>query len=228
MRILLADSDSELAAGLTQSLRRSGHVTDCVTNGTQADSALATQDFDLLILDFGLRKMSWLEVLRRLRLRNSSLPVLVLAAEDSVEHRVMGLDFGADDFMAKPFALSELEARVRALARRGAGAVPQVITHGPLTYDRAGRTACINDRTIALSARELGLLDLLLQRPGCLFSKRRLASHLCELGEVIGNNAVEVYVHRLRKKIERDGVRIAHVRGIGYCLEKIPDAVGFA
>src|ERR1035437_8207327 len=119
MRILLAEDDSVLAENLTRSLRRSGHVTDCVNNGMEADSALSAHDLDLLILDFGLSKMSWLEVLRRLRSRNACLPVLVLAKEDSVERRVMGLDFGADDFMAKPFALSELEARIRALARRG-------------------------------------------------------------------------------------------------------------
>lgn len=223
MRILLAEDDSVLADGLTRSLRRSGYATDCVKNGLEADSALSTQDFDLLILDLGLPKMSGLEVLRRLRARNSRLPVLILTAGDSVEQRVKGLDLGADDFMAKPFALSELEARVRALTRRGAGGGPTVIRHGPLTYDQVGRIAYINEQMLDLSARELGLLEVLLQRTGRLVSKEQLVDHLCEWGEEVSNNAIEVYVHRLRKKIEIGGVRIATVRGLGYCLEKYAD-----
>ncbi len=124
MRILLAEDDSVLADGLTRSLRQSGYAIDYVKNGQEADTALSTQEFDLLILDLGLPKMSGLEVLRRLRARASLLPVLILTAADSIEQRVNGLDLGADDYMAKPFALSELEARVRALTRRGAGAAP--------------------------------------------------------------------------------------------------------
>jgi two-component system OmpR family response regulator len=143
MRILLAEDDSVLADGLTRSLRQSGYAIDDVRNGQDADTALSTQEFDLLILDLGLPKMSGLEVLRRLRARSSLLPVLILTAADSVEQRVEGLDLGADDYMAKPFALSELEARVRALTRRGAGGGPTVIRHGPLVYDQVGRSAYI-------------------------------------------------------------------------------------
>ncbi|RYE72461.1 MAG: response regulator, partial [Oxalobacteraceae bacterium] len=138
MRILLAEDDSVLADGLTRSLRQSGYAIDCVKNGQDADTALSTQEFDLLILDLGLPKMSGLEVLRRLRARASLLPVLILTAADSVEQRVEGLDLGADDYMAKPFALSELEARVRALTRRGAGGGAAVVRHGPLVYDQVG------------------------------------------------------------------------------------------
>ncbi|MGN6704178.1 MAG: response regulator [Burkholderiaceae bacterium] len=223
MRILLAEDDSVLADGLTRSLRQSGYATDCVRNGVEADSVLATQDFDLLILDLGLPKMSGLEVLKRLRARNSRLPVLILTAADSIEQRVKGLDLGADDYMPKPFALSELEARVRALTRRGAGGGPTVIRHGPLSYDQVGRIAYLNDQMLDLSARELGLLEVLLQRTGRLVSKEQLVDHLCEWGEEVSNNAIEVYVHRLRKKIESGPVRIATVRGLGYCLEKIPE-----
>jgi two-component system OmpR family response regulator len=226
MRILLAEDDSVLADGLTRSLRQSGYVTDCVKCGTDADTALATQDFDLLILDLGLPKMSGLEVLRRLRARNSRLPVLILTAVDSVEQRVKGLDLGADDYMAKPFALSELEARVRALTRRGAGGGPTVIKHGPLSYDQVGRIAYANDQMLDLSARELGLLEVLLQRTGRLVSKEQLVDHLCEWGDEVSNNAIEVYIHRLRKKIEIGGVRIVTVRGLGYCLEKFPEVSG--
>lgn len=223
MRILLAEDDSVLADGLTRSLRQSGYATDCVKNGIEADSVLATQDFDLLILDLGLPKMSGLEVLQRLRARNSHLPVLILTAADSIEQRVRGLDLGADDFMAKPFDLSELEARVRALTRRGAGGGPTVIRHGPLSYDQVGRIAYINDQMLDLSARELGLLEVLLQRSGRLVSKEQLVDHLCEWSEEVSNNAIEVYVHRLRKKIEIGGLRIATVRGLGYCLEKFSE-----
>jgi two-component system, OmpR family, response regulator len=223
MRILLAEDDNVLADGLTRSLRQAGYATDCVNCGTEADTVLATQDFDLLILDLGLPKMPGLEVLRRLRARNSRLPVLILTAVDSIEQRVKGLDLGADDYMAKPFALSELEARVRALTRRGAGGGPTVIRHGPLSYDQVGRIAYLNEQMLELSARELGLLEVLLQRAGRLVSKEQLVDHLCEWGDEVSNNAIEVYVHRLRKKIEVDGVRIATVRGLGYCLEKFPE-----
>ncbi len=220
MRILLAEDDSVLADGLTRSLRQSGYAIDCVKNGQEADTALSTQEFDLLILDLGLPKMSGLEVLRRLRSRGSLLPVLILTAADSVEQRVNGLDLGADDYMAKPFALSELEARVRALTRRGQGGGSTVVKHGPLTYDQVGRSAYINEQMLDLSARELGLLEILLARTGRLVSKEQLVDHLCEWGEEVSNNAIEVYVHRLRKKIEVGGIRIATVRGLGYCLEK--------
>jgi two-component system, OmpR family, response regulator len=220
MRILLAEDDSVLADGLTRSLRQSGYAADCVDNGIEADAALSTQEFDLLILDLGLPKMNGLEVLRRLRSRNSHLPVLILTAADSVEQRVKGLDLGADDYMAKPFALTELEARVRALVRRGACGSPSLIQHGPLTLDQVGRIACINEKMLDLSARELALLEVLLQRTGRLVSKDQLVDHLCGWGDEVSNNAIEVYVHRLRKKIEVDGIRIATVRGLGYCLEK--------
>jgi len=223
MRILLAEDDSVLADGLTRSLRQSGYATDCVKNGQEADAALSTQEFDLLILDLGLPKMAGLEVLRRLRSRNSRLPVLILTANDSIDQRVKGLDLGADDFMAKPFALSELEARVRALVRRGVGGGGALIHHGPLCYDQVGRIATINDQMLDLSARELGLLEVLLQRTGRLVSKEQLVDHLCEWGEEVSNNAIEVYVHRLRKKIETGGIRIATVRGLGYCLEKFSE-----
>jgi two-component system, OmpR family, response regulator len=220
MRILIAEDDSILADGLVRSLRQSAYAVDHVKSGVEADTALSMQTFDLLILDLGLPRMSGLEVLRRLRARNSNLPVLILTAADSVDERVKGLDLGADDYMAKPFALNELEARVRALTRRGAGGGPTVVRHGSLSFDQVGRIAYVNDQVIDLSARELGLLEVLLQRIGRLVSKEQLVDHLCEWGEEVSNNAIEVYVHRLRKKIEPSGVRILTVRGLGYCLEK--------
>ena len=223
MRILIAEDDQVLADGLLRTLRSSGAAVDHVSSGTEADAALMTNnEFDLLILDLGLPKMHGLEVLKRLRGRGSSMPVLILTAADSVEERVKGLDYGADDYMAKPFSLQEMEARVRALVRRRMGGASDSIRHGPLVYDQAGRVATIDGKMIDLSARELGLLEVLLQRAGRMVSKDQLVERLCEWGEEVSNNAIEVYIHRLRKKIEKGPIRIATVRGLGYCLEKIP------
>jgi two-component system, OmpR family, response regulator len=222
MRILIAEDDQVLADGLLRSLRASGAAVDHVASGSEADAALLTNaNFDLLILDLGLPRMHGLDVLRKLRSRGSGMPVLILTAADAVEQRVKGLDYGADDYMAKPFSLQELEARVRALTRRGMGSSSNIIKHGPLLYDQTGRVATIDGRMVDLSARELGLLEVLLQRAGRLVSKDQLVERLCEWGEEVSNNAIEVYIHRLRKKIEQGPIRIATVRGLGYCLEKI-------
>lgn len=220
MRILLAEDDAVLADGLSRSLRSSGYAVDCVSSGQDADVALTAQSFDLLILDLGLPLMTGQEVLKRLRARENAVPVMILTAADSVDQRVQGLDLGADDYLAKPFALSELEARVRALVRRSMGGSSSQIRCGKLNYDQVGRSATLNEQQLELSARELGLLEILLQRMGRLVSKDQIVEHLCEWGEEISANAVEVYMHRLRKKLGSDEVRIATVRGIGYCLEK--------
>lgn len=224
MRLLIAEDDPVLADGLSRSLRSAGYAVDVAVDGAQADAALAAQTYDLVILDLGLPQLPGLEVLRRLRARNGTAPVLILTAADGVEQRVRGLDLGADDYMAKPFALSELEARVRALSRRALGATQNLLRHGPLTLDLAGHVAMVNDQPLDLSARELSLLEILLQRAGRLVNKEQLVDHLCEWGEEVSNNAIEVYVHRLRKKLEPGGIRIVTVRGLGYCLERIaPD-----
>jgi two-component system OmpR family response regulator len=220
MRILIAEDDGLIADGLIRSLRQSGYAVDCVKNGVEADSALTAAEFDLLILDLGLPKMPGLEVLRRLRGRDSHLPVLILTAQDGVQDRVRGLDLGADDYLAKPFALGELEARVRALTRRGHAGSPTVLKHGALSYDQVGKVAHINGGTLDLSAREMALLEILMQRAGRMVGKEQLVDHLCEWGEEVSTNAIEVYVHRLRKKLESGGVRILTVRGLGYYLEK--------
>lgn len=221
MRILIAEDDATLASAVIGSLRQCGYAVDWVQTGDEADAALEANEFDLLILDIGLPRRSGLEVLRRLRARQSRLPVLLLTGLDSVSDRVRGLDAGADDYLAKPFELAELAARVRALARRGMAGGPTLIVHGPLAYDQVGRVARLNGVPVELSARELSLLEIFLQRAGRLVSKDQLVSHLCEWGEEVSPNAIEVYVHRLRKKIEPGGIRIVTVRGLGYCLERI-------
>ena len=221
MRILIAEDDAILADGLTRSLRQAGYAVDRVDNGAEADSALLGTEFDLLILDLGLPRLSGLDVLKRLRARDSHVPVLILTALDGVQDRVRGLDLGADDYLAKPFELAELEARVRALTRRGAAGAPTLYRHGPLTYDQVGRVAQLNDKQLELPARELALLEVLMQRAGRMVSKEQLVDHLCQWGEEVSTNAIEVYVHRLRKKLEPGAVKIATVRGLGYCLERL-------
>ena len=220
MRILVAEDDAILADGVARSLRQAGYAVDWVKNGVEADSALDADEHDLLILDIGLPRKSGLDVLKRLRGRDSHLPVLILTALDGVNDRVRGLDAGADDYLAKPFELAELEARVRALTRRGMAGAPTLLRHGALSYDQVGRTARVNGEPLELSAREVSLLEVFLQRAGRLVSKDQLVSHLCEWGEEVSANAIEVYVHRLRKKLETGGVRIVTVRGLGYSLEK--------
>jgi two-component system OmpR family response regulator len=221
VRILIAEDDSILSDGLCRSLRQAGYSVDCVKDGHSADTALTTSEFDLLILDIGLPKLNGFEVLRRLRGRNSALPVLILTALDGVNDRVRGLDLGADDYLAKPFALAELEARVRALTRRGHSGSTAVLKHGELTYDTVGKVAEIRGQMLDLSARELALLEIFLQRPGRMVSKEQIVDLLCQWGEEVSTNAIEVYIHRLRKKLETGGVKIVTVRGLGYCLEKL-------
>lgn len=219
MRVLLAEDDRIIADGLIRALRKSSFAVDHVTNGADANTALTSQSYDLLILDLGLPKVPGLDVLRRLRARKVTMPVLILTAMDGVDDRVRGLDAGADDYLTKPFALPELEARVRALTRRGTG-MPKLLEFGSLTYDQTERMARIGDQVLDLSARELALLEILMLRQGRLVSKEHLVDHLTGWDGEISANAIEVYVHRLRKKLEPEGIHIATVRGLGYCLNR--------
>jgi two-component system, OmpR family, response regulator len=220
MRVLIVEDDPVLADGLTRSLRESEFAVDCVGDGAQADHVLVGQNYDLVILDLGLPKIEGFDVLRRLRRRGSRVPVLVLTARDAVEDRVKGLDLGADDYLTKPFDLPELEARVRALIRRGTSGGASHLSYGALTLDTAGRRATLNGEPIDLSARELGVLEVLMMRSGRVVNKEQLAEQLYGWDEEVGANAIEVYIHRLRKKLEPGNVSIRTIRGLGYLLEK--------
>jgi two-component system OmpR family response regulator len=197
---------------------------DCVSSGDQADHVLLSQKYDLIVLDLGLPKLDGFEVLRRLRHRGSKAPVLILTARDTLDDRVKGLDLGADDYLTKPFDLPELEARVRALIRRGQSGGGSELVHGALKLDTAGRRATLNDVPLELSARELGVLEVLMLRSGRVVNKEQLAEQLYGWDEEVGVNAIEVYVHRLRKKLEPAGVTIRTIRGLGYLLEKAANA----
>jgi two-component system, OmpR family, response regulator len=220
MRILIVEDDPVLADGLTRSLRAADYAVDCLDDGAEADHVLNAQHYDLVILDLGLPKVDGFEILRRLRRRGSRIPVLVLTARDALEDRVRGLDLGADDYLGKPFDLLELEARLRALIRRGQSGGSSLIEHGALALDTAGRRATLNGEPLELSARELGVLEVLMLRSGRVVNKEQLAEQLYGWDEEVGANAIEVYVHRLRKKLEPAGVAIRTIRGLGYLLEK--------
>jgi len=220
MRIFIVEDDLVLADGLKNSLIQSGYAIDVATNGADADSILAYQAFDLVVLDLGLPKLGGFEVLKRLRSRGSKTPVLILTANDNVDNRVLGLDLGADDYLSKPFNLAELEARVRALIRRGQSGSSAITSIGGLKFDMTNRIAAYNEISLNLSARELAVLEVLMLKAGKVASKEQMLDKLCNFDADISDNALEVYLHRLRKKLEHTDINIRTIRGLGYLLEE--------
>ncbi len=218
MRILVVEDDALLADGLTQVLKRSGHAVDQVRTGLQADNSLRLTSYELVVLDVGLPDIDGFEVLRRLRSRRSKANVLVLTARDGVEDRVRGLDLGADDYLTKPFSVTEFEARVRALSRRPTLTAASIVIRG-LSVDVEAKRVRVNDVPIDLTVREWALLELFLARPGRVLSKEQIAQQLASYEDTLTVNAIEVYVSRLRSKVEASGVRIRTVRGFGYLWE---------
>ena len=221
MRVLITEDDDALAEALRFALTQSGYVVDRVSNGAAADEALKEDVFALVILDLGLPKLDGFEVLRRLRRRNATLPVLILSGREQPEEKVVGLDLGADDYLVKPFSLDELQARVRALLRRGSRTTAPVTQYGDLLYDSVTRTVTVHGRALALSTHEIGILEVLLQRFGRVVSKEQLLEQIYNYDRDVSQNAIEVYVHRLRKKLSGAGVTVRTLYGRGYLLDHV-------
>lgn len=221
MRILLVEDDDVLADGLSHSLASRGFDVTLARTGTYADSLLHAYAYayDLVILDLGLPGMDGREVLRRLRSRKSPLPVLILTARDGLNDRIAGLELGADDYMVKPFELRELEARIRALLRRSRGGLGHEVVVGRLTLDTVHQQLRVDGELVLLPPREFGVLEALLLNAGRVVSKDRIAQRLTADSGELAEKAIEVYVHRLRRRFDALGLRIRTVRGLGYLLE---------
>jgi len=214
MRLLLVEDDLMIGESLQRALRLEGYAVDWVRAAPAADGTLASERFDLALLDLGLPGGDGLDVLRALRARHDATPVIVLTARDGRGDRVAGLDAGADDYLVKPFELDELNARIRAVLRRHAGRAEPLLAHGDVTLDPAARRVTRGGAAVPLSAREFAVLEALMLRPGAVLSRAQLEDRLYGWGEEIESNAVSVYVHQLRRKLGADF--IGNVRGVGY------------
>ncbi len=219
MRVLLVEDDELLGSAVQAGLEQSGYMVDWLRDGGQAASALQDEEPDILVLDLGLPGKEGLTVLKELRARDSSLPVLILTARDTVEDRIAGLDFGADDYLVKPFDLGELSARLRAISRRRGGRASPLIQYGDMVFDPAARTVSVDGAEVNLSAKAMAILEALLERPGMPLSRERLEQIVYGWGEGVESNAVEVHIHHLRKKLGKD--RIRTIRGLGYMMPKL-------
>jgi two-component system OmpR family response regulator len=220
MRILLAEDDDFLAGGIELALTNASYTVERVKTGPDAEHMLRVNEYDLLLLDLGLPLMDGMAVLSNLRARGNSLPVIILTARDRLEDRVAGLDSGANDYLTKPFELAELLARVRASTRKQMWGNSLEYVHGPLRFDTGARRVTVGGEAVDLSARELAVLELLLQRAPRVVNKDQIAQHLPTWDADVTHNAIEIVVHRLRKKLERDGFAIRTARGLGYLIDK--------
>ena len=218
MRLLLVEDDSMIGESMLDLLRAEQYAVDWVRDGDAADTALRTQDYDLVLLDLGLPRQDGLSVLRRLRARRSRVPVLIATARDALAQRVEGLDAGADDYVVKPYEMDELLARIRALLRRASGRAEPVYEHQGVCINPATREVTVNGEPVVLSGREWAVLEPLLARPGMVLSRAQLEEKLYDWKHEISSNAVEVYIHGLRKKLGAD--LIQNVRGVGYLVPK--------
>ncbi len=218
MRLLLVEDDTMIGEAVLDQLRAEHYAVDWVRDGEMALTALQSQTYDLILLDLGLPRVDGLEVLRSLRGRKLRVPVLIATARDSVQQRVQGLDAGADDYILKPYDLDELLARIRALLRRAAGRAEPVYEHKGVSICPATREVSVNGAPVVLSAREWAVLEPLLARPGMVLSRPQLEEKLYGWKDDISSNAVEVYIHGVRKKLGAE--LIQNVRGVGYMVPK--------
>ena len=220
MRLLLAEDDPMIGKSVQIGLKKESYAVDWVRDGIAAELALANDVYDVLLLDLGLPRKNGLDVLAGLRAKKKDIPVLILTARDAVADRVKGLDGGADDYLVKPFDLDELTARVRALLRRRGGRASPIIEHGALKVDPVSPEVSLNGQPVALSAREFALLSALLERPGVPLSRKQLEDRIYGWGEEVESNAVEVYIHALRRKLGSEWIK--NVRGVGYLMPAQP------
>jgi two-component system OmpR family response regulator/two-component system response regulator QseB len=218
MRILLVEDDSMIGDSVRSALKHEGFAVDWVRDGRAAQTTLATERFDLVLLDLGLPQIPGLDVLRTLRAQKDATPVIIVTARDDLASRVAGLDAGADDYLVKPFELEELTARMRAVIRRHAGRADPAIDVGPVTLDPTTRSVSVNGEGVILSAREYAVLEAMMLRPGAILSRAQLEDRLYGWGEEIESNAISVYVHQLRRKLGDDFIHT--VRGVGYYVGK--------
>ena len=218
MRLLLVEDDTMIGESVLDLLRAERYAVDWVKDGALAETALRTQTYDLVLLDLGLPRVDGLTVLRSLRSRKERIPVLIATARDSIRQRIEGLDAGADDYVLKPYDLDELLARIRALLRRAAGRAEPVYEHRGVSLNPATREVTVGGEPVILSAREWAVLEPLLARPGLVLSRSQLEEKLYGWKDEINSNAVEVYIHGLRKKLGADLIR--NVRGVGYMVPK--------
>lgn len=219
MRVLIIEDDRVLGPALRDFMQAQGHEAQLITQGDQLLLQCEQQRFDLLVLDLNLPQLSGLEALRQLRAAGHTVPVLILTARDALEDRVAGLDAGADDYVTKPFELAELAARVRALGRRHQAQLQHILEAGPLRLDTQNKELLFEGQRLNVSVREFSLLELLMQRAGKIVTKQQIIQSLSDRSTDFSDNAVEVYVYRLRKRLEHTGVLIQTVRGFGYALE---------
>jgi two-component system response regulator QseB len=218
MRVLLVEDDPMIAKGMQTALRQDGYAVDGVSDGRRAAEALRTESFDIVLLDLGLPGRDGLEVLRELRGRGDSTPVIIVTARDDMRNRIEGLDAGADDYIIKPFDLDEIAARMRSVLRRAAGRGDPCIRHGGISLNPVTHAVERDGVAVALSAHEFSVLEALLQRPGAVLSRAQLEDRLYGWSDSIESNAVEVYIHALRRKLGSDSIRT--LRGVGYFVPK--------
>ncbi len=223
MRILVVEDNRTLADGLAAVLRVAGYAVDVVRDGISADAVLTTETFDLVVLDLSLPEMDGLDVLRRMRARRNPSSVLVLTARGALDERVRGLDLGADDYMTKPFEVSELEARIRVLLRRQAGLHNSSIAFGSIELDTVSRTLSAFGQTLEMPARELSVLETLLRKAGKVVAKQSIIESLAAFDDDLSENAVEQYISRLRRRLAPYALTVRVARGLGYYLDRIAD-----